>query len=176
MPSILCVCVCARAHSVVSNTLWPHGLWPSRLLCPWNFPGKNTGVGFHFLLHGVLPDPRIEPVSPALMDPLPAEPPGKPLSILLQSYSTVFYHILFFSNADCNSLNLFHIPLIDYSPQFENHWSNPTCLFKHIVYSSSLVIYSSTLKCSLNVHYSNKTAHTNISSSNILISWYMLTY
>ena len=32
------------SHSVVSNSLRSHGLQPSRLLCPWNFPGKNTGV------------------------------------------------------------------------------------------------------------------------------------
>ena len=30
----------------------PHGLWPTKLLCPWHFPGKNTGVGCHFLLQG----------------------------------------------------------------------------------------------------------------------------
>ena len=30
--------------SVVSDLLWPHGLQPVRLICPWNFPGKNTGV------------------------------------------------------------------------------------------------------------------------------------
>ena len=63
------------------------------------------------------------------------------------SIAILFYCLLshsVFSNADCNSLKLFHIPLIDYNPQFENHWSNPTCLFKHIVYSSSLFIYSST--------------------------------
>ena len=29
--------------------LWPHGLQSIRLLCPWDFPGKNTGVGCHFL-------------------------------------------------------------------------------------------------------------------------------
>ena len=35
-------------------TLWdPHGLWPARLLRPWDFPGKNTGVGCHFLLQGL---------------------------------------------------------------------------------------------------------------------------
>ena len=28
----------------------PYGLWPIRFLCPWDFPGKNTGVGCHFLL------------------------------------------------------------------------------------------------------------------------------
>ena len=41
--------------SVVSNSLWPHELGPTRILCPWDFPGKNTGVGFHFLLHGIFP-------------------------------------------------------------------------------------------------------------------------
>ena len=30
----------------------PHGQ-PARILCPWNFPGKNTGVGCHFLLQGI---------------------------------------------------------------------------------------------------------------------------
>ena len=33
--------------------LWPHGLYPTRLLCPWDSPGKNIGVGFHFLLQGI---------------------------------------------------------------------------------------------------------------------------
>ena len=33
----------------------PHGLWPARLLCPWNFLGKNTGMGCHFLLRGIFP-------------------------------------------------------------------------------------------------------------------------
>ena len=40
-------------RSVVSNSLQPHGLWPARLLCPWNSPGKNTRVGWHFLLQGI---------------------------------------------------------------------------------------------------------------------------
>ena len=35
--------------------LWPHGLQPARLLCPWNLPGKNTGMGCHFLLQGIFP-------------------------------------------------------------------------------------------------------------------------
>ena len=42
--------VCAKLCSVVSDSLWPHGLQPTRLFYPWNFPGKNTGVGCHFLL------------------------------------------------------------------------------------------------------------------------------
>ena len=39
--------------SVVSNSLQPHGLQPTRLLCPWNSPSKNTEVGSHFLLQGI---------------------------------------------------------------------------------------------------------------------------
>ena len=34
----------------MSNTLRPHGLQPTRLLHPWGFPGKSTGVGCHCLL------------------------------------------------------------------------------------------------------------------------------
>ena len=37
-----------------------------QLLHPGDFPGKNTGVGCHFLLQGIFPDPGIEPGSPAL--------------------------------------------------------------------------------------------------------------
>ena len=37
-----------------------------QLLHPWDFPGKNTGVGCHFLLLEIFPDPGIEPGSPAL--------------------------------------------------------------------------------------------------------------
>ena len=40
-------------YSVMSDSLWPHGMWPARPLCPWNFLGKNTGVGSHFLLQGI---------------------------------------------------------------------------------------------------------------------------
>ena len=38
------------SRSVMSNPQRPHGLQPTRLLCPWDFPGKSTGVGCHCLL------------------------------------------------------------------------------------------------------------------------------
>ena len=38
------------SHSVVSDSLWPHGLQPTRLLHAWDFPGKSTRVGCHCLL------------------------------------------------------------------------------------------------------------------------------
>ena len=39
----------------MSNSLQPHGLYPARLLCPWDSPGKNTGVDYHFLLQEIFP-------------------------------------------------------------------------------------------------------------------------
>ena len=42
-----------RSHSVVSDCLRPHGLWPARVLCPWDSPGKNIGVGCHALLQEI---------------------------------------------------------------------------------------------------------------------------
>ena len=39
------------SRSVVSDSWRPHGLQPTRLLHPWDFPGKSTGVGCHCLLH-----------------------------------------------------------------------------------------------------------------------------
>ena len=38
------------SHSVMSDSSRPHGLQPTRLLRPWDFPGKSTGVGCHCLL------------------------------------------------------------------------------------------------------------------------------
>ena len=43
----MCVCL------VMSSSQRPHGLQLAKLLCPWNFPGKNTGVGCHFLLQRI---------------------------------------------------------------------------------------------------------------------------
>ena len=37
-------------RSVMSDSSWPHGLQPTRLLRPWNFPGKSTGMGCYYLL------------------------------------------------------------------------------------------------------------------------------
>ena len=66
-----CVCVLVAQSS---PTLQPHGLQS-----PWNSPGQNTVSGWPFPPPGDLPNPGIEPGSPALQaDFLSAEPPGKP--------------------------------------------------------------------------------------------------
>ena len=50
----LCCVVCAQLLSYV-DSVRPHQLQPTRLLCPWNSPGKNTGGSCHFLLQGISP-------------------------------------------------------------------------------------------------------------------------
>ena len=47
--------LCCVSRSVVSDSLQPQGLEPSRLLCPWDSPGKNTGMGCYFLLQRIFP-------------------------------------------------------------------------------------------------------------------------
>ena len=46
------VSVCSVALAM-SDSLWPREPQPTRLLCPWDFPSKNTGMGFHALLQGI---------------------------------------------------------------------------------------------------------------------------
>ena len=52
---------------------------PSRLLCPWDSPDKNTGVGGHALLQGTFPTQGASPLM-SLAGSLPSVPPGKPFS------------------------------------------------------------------------------------------------
>ena len=71
----------SESCSVVSDSLRPHGV-----SSPGNSPGQNTGVGSLSLSPGDLPNPGIEPRSPALQaDSLPAEPPGEILGSLGES-------------------------------------------------------------------------------------------
>ena len=66
------------SYTVVSDSLWFHGLQPFPLLCPWDSPGKNTGVGYHFLLQEIS-WPGDQTGSAALQaDSLPTEPLAKP--------------------------------------------------------------------------------------------------
>ena len=44
-----------RSHSVVSDSLQPHGLQTARLFCSQDFPGNSPGVDCHFLLQGIFP-------------------------------------------------------------------------------------------------------------------------
>ena len=74
---ISCCHVCQVA-SVVSNSVQPHGLQPTRLPCPWDSPGKNTGVGCHFLLQCMKVESESEVTQSCLTlsDPMDCGPPG----------------------------------------------------------------------------------------------------
>ena len=64
----------------MSEFLPPHGLQPIRLLHPWDFPGKSTGVDCHFLLQGIFPTQGLNPSLPHCRQRLLlSEPPEKSL-------------------------------------------------------------------------------------------------
>ena len=71
------------SHSVVSDSLQAHGLYPTRLLCPWDFPGKNIGGCCHFLLQGIF---LTQGSNPCLLhwqaDSLPLSHQGSPYLLL----------------------------------------------------------------------------------------------
>ena len=81
-----------------------HGLYPTRLFCPWNSAGRNTGSGLSLPSSGDITERGIEPRYPALQgDSLPTEPPGglvlKPFifyckffSIIISFADTSFYN------------------------------------------------------------------------------------
>ena len=97
---------------VVSDSLRPHGLQPARLLCPWDFPGNNTGVDCHFLLQGIFPTQGSNLGLPHCRQMLlPSEPPGKK-SLLkpCAHFDCIFFSLLLnfkhtLSNLDINSLS-----------------------------------------------------------------------
>ena len=67
--------VCVLSFLVMSDSVTPQTVQPTRLRCPWDSPGKNTGVGCHCLLQGW--NPRLE--SPALAGGFSTTvPPRKP--------------------------------------------------------------------------------------------------
>ena len=54
-------CSCYLVTKSCLTLFQHHGLQPTRLLCPWDFPGKNTGLGCHFLLPGIFQTQRSNP-------------------------------------------------------------------------------------------------------------------
>ena len=72
------IIVLVFSRSVMSNSLQPHGLQPTRLFYPWGFSRQEYSSGLPCPPPGDLPNPGIEPMSPRLQaNSLPTEPPGK---------------------------------------------------------------------------------------------------
>ena len=74
----LTCCCCCWVASVVSDSVWPQRRQPTRLPGPWDSPGKNTGVGCHFLLQcrKVKSESEVAQSCPTLSDPMDCSLPG----------------------------------------------------------------------------------------------------
>ena len=71
----------------MSNSVWPYRRQPTRLLCPWDSPGKNTGVGCHFLLQcmKVKSESEVAQSCPTLCDPMDCSLPGSSVYVIFQA-------------------------------------------------------------------------------------------
>ena len=77
----------AAAASVVSNSVQPHGWQPTKLPRPWDSPGKNPGVGCHFLLQcmKVKSESEVTQSCPTLRDLMDCSPPGSSVQGIFQA-------------------------------------------------------------------------------------------
>ena len=71
----------------LSDSAHPHRLQPTRLPCPWDSPGKNIGVGCHFLLQcmKVKSENEVTQSCPTLSDPMDWSLPGSSIHGILQA-------------------------------------------------------------------------------------------
>ena len=78
---------CCQVISVVSNSVRPQRRQPTRLPRPWDSPGKNTGVGCHFLLQcmKVKSEREVPQSCPTLRDPMDCSPPGSSVHGIFQA-------------------------------------------------------------------------------------------
>ena len=78
LPPCCCCCCCCYVASVVSDSVRPHRGQPTRPRHPWDTPGKNTGVGCHFLLQCIKVKSKSEVTQscPTPSDPMDCSLPG----------------------------------------------------------------------------------------------------
>ena len=81
-----CCCCCCCVASVVSDSVRPHRQQPTRPRCPWDSPGKNTGVGCHFLLQcmRVKSESEVAQSCLTLSDPMDCSLPGSSVHGIFQ--------------------------------------------------------------------------------------------
>ena len=97
-PSKHCCCCCVT--SVVSDSVRPHRQQATRLPCPWDSPGKSTGVGCHCLLQSMKVKSASEVTQSCLTlsDPMDCSPPGSSAPGILQA-RVLEWGAIAFSNA-----------------------------------------------------------------------------
>ena len=80
-------CCCCKVASIVSDSVWPHRRQPTRLPRPGDYPGKNAGVGCHFLLQcmKVKSEREVAQSCPTLRDPMNGSLPGSTIHGIFQA-------------------------------------------------------------------------------------------
>ena len=75
------------SRSVVSDSVWPHRRQPTRIPRPWDSPGKNTGVGCHFLLQcrKVKSESEVAQPCPTPSNPMDCSLPGSSIHGIFQA-------------------------------------------------------------------------------------------
>ena len=99
----------------MSDSVRPHRLQPIRLPRPWDSPGKNTGVGCHFLLQcmKVKSESEVAQSCPTLSDPTDGNPPGSSVHGIFQA-RVLEWGAIAFSERVCGTLQIYHICYLFY--------------------------------------------------------------
>ena len=107
----------------MSDSVRPHGRQPTRLPCPWDSPGKNTGVGCHFLLQCIKVKSESEVAQLCLTpsDPMDCSLPGSSVHGIFQARVLEWGAIAFSLSPNSHALKTF--------------------LVNEIVFSSSLILF-----------------------------------
>ena len=97
-------CCCCYVASVVSDSVRPLRWQPTRLPCPWDSPGKNIGVGCHFLLQcmKVKSESEVPQSCPTLSDPMDCSLTGSSIHGIFQA-RVLEWGAIAFSNSDISS-------------------------------------------------------------------------
>ena len=139
----------------MSDSVRPHRLQPTRLPCPWDSPGKNTGVGCHFLLQcmKVKSESEVAWSCPTLSDPMDCSPPGSSVHGIFQARILEWGAIAF-------SMLKANFPLF---PNYVHSWSSlpSTCFYSsQISYWKQDSPYRDTWFCSLIMENSFKKSYS----------------
>ena len=95
-------CCCCWVASVVSDSVRPHGQQPTRPLCPWDSPGRNTGVVAMSFSNACMHAKSLQSC-PTLCDPMDSSPPGSSVHRILQA-RTLEWGAIYFSMTNLDSI------------------------------------------------------------------------
>ena len=160
----------------MSASVRPHGLQPLRLLSPWDSPGKNTGVGCHFLLQcmKVESESEVTQSCPTLSNPMDCSLPGSSIHGIFQARVLEWGAIafsLFTTNSLpltflCLPLGLLTLLMKSVTDTIDPYYSQ---LNKHLV-SASKILKSGCVQIEVTFFYWEEQRKLMMSKENTLVS------